>query len=234
MILKCVAIDDEPLALDLISNYAGRVPSLKLINTFEDAISGAEYLRQKTVDLLFLDINMPDISGIDLARAIDIKPMIIFTTAHKQFAYEGFQLDAIDYLLKPINFEAFDKAVQKAIAFRNYQQKKNVSSEEACIYVHAEYRLVKILIRDIDYIESLEDYVRFHLGKDRTIMTLMTLKKALDLLPDEQFIRIHRSYIIPFGKIRSIQHRKVELESVILPIGDSYAEHLKRVFRNPP
>ena len=228
MILKCVAIDDEPLALDLISNYAGRIPALKLINTFEDAISGAEYLRQNTVDLLFLDINMPDISGIDLARAMDVRPMIIFTTAHKQFAYEGFQLDAIDYLLKPINFEEFHKAVQKAIAFRNYQQKQNVSSDEACIYVHAEYRLVKILIRDIDYIESMEDYVRFHLGKDRTIMTLMTLKKALDLLPDEQFIRIHRSYIIPLAKIRSLQHKKVELTSIILPVGESYAEQLKR------
>lgn len=228
MILKCVAIDDEPLALDLISNYAGRIPALKLINTFEDAISGAEYLRQDPVDLLFLDINMPDISGIDLARAIDIKPMIIFTTAHKQFAYEGFQLDAIDYLLKPINFEAFQKSIQKAIAFRNYQQKENTGLAEACIYVHAEYRLVRIPFKEIEYIESMEDYVRFHVGKDKPIMSLMTLKKVLDLLPDEQFVRIHRSYIIPLTKIRSIQHKKVELRSIILPIGESYAEQLKR------
>lgn len=226
MILKCIAIDDEPLALELIRTYASRVPGINLVETFEDAISAIEYLKKFPVDLLFLDINMPDISGIDLAKALLNKPMIIFSTAYRQFAYEGFQLEAVDYLLKPIDFDTFLKAVDKAVAYKNYTDHKEVTSESSFIYVHSEYRLIKITLSEIEYLESMEDYVKIHHGKEKPTLTLMTLKKITQILPEEQFTRIHRSYVINTRKIKAIQHKKVQLTNVQLPIGDSYASQL--------
>ncbi|MHA4895755.1 LytR/AlgR family response regulator transcription factor [Pedobacter sp. PWIIR3] len=226
MALKCVAIDDEPLALDLIRNYVNRIPQLQLVETFEDAISGIEYLNKYPVDLLFLDVNMPDISGIDLARALLQKPLIIFTTAYREFAYEGFQLEAVDYLLKPIEFDSFSNAVKKAIAYKKFIEQPLAEADEQVIYVHSEYRLVKVLLRDIEYIESMSDYVKIHCGQAKPVLTLMTLKKVIDLLPQKQFIRIHRSYIINSAKIRSIQQKKVQLDTIELPIGESYAPHI--------
>ena len=227
MILKCVAIDDEPLALELLKTYAARIPALKLSETFEDAISGVEYLKQSNVDLLFLDINMPDISGIELAKSLVNKPLIIFTTAYKQFAYEGFQLEAVDYLLKPIDFETFTKAIDKAIAYKRFLERPVDIQEEAFIYVHSEYRLIKILLAEIEYIESMEDYVKIHHGKDKPTITLMSLKKLIQMLPEGQFIRIHRSYIINTNKMKEVHNKKVQLQTIQLPIGDSYSNQLK-------
>ncbi|RZK81912.1 MAG: response regulator transcription factor [Pedobacter sp.] len=230
MVLKCVAIDDEPLALQLIETYASRIPALELIKTFEDALAGAEYLNRNSVDLLFLDVNMPDISGVDLARAMVHKPLIIFTTAYKEFAYEGFQLEAIDYLLKPIEFETFSKAFQKALAYKKFRDQPGASQDEAFIYVHSEYRLIKVHLKDIEYIESMEDYIKIHIsGIEKPVLTLMTLKKMLGMLPENQFVRIHRSYVVPIAGIRALLHKKVKLEKILLPIGDSYAEAIKRL-----
>lgn len=226
MVLKCAAIDDEPLALQLIKTYAERIPAIQLVKTFEDGISGIEYLNKVPVDLLFLDINMPDISGIDLAKALTQKPLIIFTTAYRQFAYEGFQLEAIDYLLKPIEFDNFSKAVQKAIAYHTFKNKQFTDPDETAIYVHSEYRLIKILLRDVEYIESMEDYIKIYNGAEKPILSLMTLKKVIDMLPPKQFARIHRSYVINTTKIKSISQKKVQMESISLPIGDSYAPQL--------
>lgn len=231
MVLKCAAIDDEPLALQLIKTYAERIPAIQLVKTFEDGISGVEYLNKVPVDLLFLDINMPDISGIDLAKALTQKPLIIFTTAYRQFAYEGFQLEAIDYLLKPIEFDNFSKAVQKAIAYSTFKNKQFTDPDETAIYVHSEYRLIKILLRDVEYIESMEDYVKIYNGAEKPILSLMTLKKVIDMLPPKQFARIHRSYVINTTKIKSIAQKKVQMESISLPIGDSYAPQLMSVLR---
>lgn len=227
MPLKCIAIDDEPLALELISSYVNRLPEVQLLHTFEDAISGAEFLSATAVDLLFLDINMPDISGIDLARALKNKPMIIFTTAYKQFAFDGFELEAVDYLLKPIDFDRFAKAVNKAIEIKKYRTALDSSAHEAFIYVHSEYRMIKIMLREIEYIESMEDYIKIHLATEKTVLTLMPLKKVMEILPDQQFKRIHRSYIVPLSRVRSVQNKKVQLTDVVLPIGESYAEQVK-------
>jgi len=229
MILKCVAIDDEPLALELIQTYVSRIPALHLAGTFEDGLSGIEYLNKYPVDLLFLDINMPDISGIDLARAIEEKPLIIFTTAYRQFAYEGFQLEAIDYLLKPISFDTFSNAVQKAFDYKRYKQQSSILQDDVAIYVHSEYRLVKISLNKIEYIESMEDYVKIHTGDEKPILSLMTLKKILEMLPGSQFVRIHRSYVINKHKIKAIQTRKIQLQTTLLPIGNSYAEQLRKL-----
>lgn len=227
MSLTCVAIDDEPLALELIRSYVARMPDVQLQGAFEDAISGIEYLTRKHPDLVFLDINMPDISGIELAKALKEKPMIIFTTAHKQFAFDGFELEAVDYLLKPIDFDRFSKAVYKAIDVKKYKASADSSQEESVIYVHSEYRMIKIVLKDVEYIESMEDYIKIHLVNDKPVLTLMSLKKVLELLPEQQFRRIHRSYIIPVSRIRSVQNKKVQLSHVLLPIGESYVEQVK-------
>ncbi|MEO5890968.1 MAG: LytTR family DNA-binding domain-containing protein [Ferruginibacter sp.] len=222
MPLKCIAIDDEPLALELIKSYAAQLPQLQLLQTFDDAISGGEFLRATAVDLLFVDINMPDISGIELVKSLENKPIIIFTTAHKKFAYEGFELEALDYLLKPIDFERFKKAVVKAVEFDQYKKAaKEVANES--FFVRSEYKMVKIGFDEIDYIESLEDYIRIHIANGRPILTLMTLKSVIEKLPADKFIRIHRSYIIPLNRIRSVVNKKVFLtSSKVLPVSDTY------------
>lgn len=225
--LKCIAIDDEPLALKLISGYVARIPALQLVQTFEDAISGAEYLRNNPAHLLFIDINMPDITGIDLVRSLQVKPMVIFTTAYKNFALEGFELEAIDYLLKPIDFTRFAKAVDKALEYYNYKHKAPASPPDESIYVYSEYRMVKINVNDIEYVESMEDYVKIHLPGTKPVLTLMPLKKLLEKLPADKFRRIHRSYAVAINKIKAIQNRKVYLADAELPVSDSHADFIK-------
>jgi DNA-binding LytR/AlgR family response regulator len=227
MALQCIAIDDEPLALRLISEYVSRFPALQLIKTFDDAISGAEFLKNKPVDLLFIDINMPDITGIDLVRSLQVKPMVIFTTAYKNFAYEGFELEALDYILKPIDFKRFEKAVEKAVDYYRYKNQSASEQPEESLYVYSEYRMVKIDLSAIEYIESMEDYIKIHQTKAPTVLTLISLKKVLEKLPADKFQRIHRSYIVPLGKIRSIQNRKIKLTDVELPVSDSYHDIIR-------
>jgi|SRR5688572_6042694 len=224
MKLKCLAIDDEPLALDLVQNYAARIPALNLLQTFTDAITSAEFLRNNSVDLLFLDINMPDISGLDLLNALPEKPMVIFTTAHRNFAFEGFELEAIDFLLKPISFDRFYKAVQKALETYSLKQLQPVASPETLV-VYSEYQRLKILLSDIEYIESSEKYIKIHLTKGKPILSLMSLGKVLEKLPESKFRRIHRSYIVPVLKVKAIANQKVQLTSgVKLPIGKTYQD----------
>jgi two-component system LytT family response regulator len=225
--LRCIAIDDEPPALALLREYASRISSLNMIQTFDDAISAAEYLRSAQVDLVFIDINMPDITGLDLVRSLQLKPMIIFTTAYKKFAFEGFELDAIDYLLKPVSFDRFSKAVNKAVEY--YQYRKRPPDEQSqSLFVYSEYRMVKINLNEIEYIESLEDYIRIHLQNTAPVLTLMPLKKVLEKLPPQKFKRIHRSYIVSTDKVVSVKNRRVMLHSSVeLPVSDSYASFVK-------
>ncbi len=225
MKLRCIAIDDEPLALLLMKEYISRIPSLQLEQVFEDAVKGQAFLQEQGTDLLFVDINMPDLSGLELVRSLTKPPMVIFTTAYKNFAIEGFELDAVDYLVKPVAFERFEKAVKKAEDYFRYHQPPSRQEEPDSLFVYSEYRLVKILFSDIEYIESLEDYIRIHTINNKPLMTLLTLKKVLEKLPDGQFRRIHRSYIISFNKIKSVQGRKLRLLSgKELPVSDSYID----------
>jgi two-component system LytT family response regulator len=222
MQLKCIAIDDEPLALELVKEYAGKFPELKVVQTFDDAITGAEFLRKNDVDLLFIDINMPDITGIDLVKSLEKKPLTIFTTAYKNFAFEGFELEAIDYLLKPIDFERFKKAVTRAIEFFQYKQSSKRESQVS-LFVRSEYRMIKIDLDEIEYIEGHEDYIKIHLSNKKPVLTLMTLKTVLEKLPAPRFKRIHRSYIVPVNKVQSILNRKVKLSSgTELPVSNNY------------
>lgn len=225
MVIKCVAIDDEPLALELIQQYVSKFPVLKMVQVFDDAINGAEFIKQNTPDLLFIDINMPDITGIELVRSLRVKPMIIFTTAYRKFAMEGFEEDAIDYLLKPIPFERFSRAVNKAIDYYKYKNSSVQEKEQKeSFFVNADYQKVRIDINNIEYIESIDDYVKIHLGQERPVLTLMTLKAILLKLPADRFLRIHRSYVVSLQKIKSVANRKVMLSNIELPVSNSYAD----------
>lgn len=227
MKLTCVAVDDEPLALELIRAFASGIPSLELLHTFNDAVSARIFLQKNRVDILFVDINMPDINGIELVRSIKEKPVIIFTTAHRNYAYEGFELDAIDYLLKPISRERFAKAVQKAEEYIRYK-KAPKEEEQKELFVYSEYKLVRVVLDDIEYIESLEDYVRIHLAGSRPLLTLMPLKKMLERLPEQRFRRIHRSYIVQTCKVLAIKNKKVFLAgNTELPVSESYQDFIR-------
>lgn len=228
MALKCVVIDDEPFAIEILKKYISNLPALQLVQAFDDALSAGEFLRSNPPDLIFLDIHMPDINGIELLKSLPVKPMVIFTTAYKQFAHQGFDLDAVDYLVKPIDFERFTRAVNKVI--RAVQGSTNQTpEEEASIFVRSEYKLVKIDLEQVDYIENLGDYLKIYLNAQKPVMTLMTLKNIAEKLPAERFARIHRSYIVPLRKIISIVNQKVLLQNhVELPIGDSYLDNINK------
>jgi two-component system, LytTR family, response regulator len=225
--MKCVIIDDEPLALSVLEKYIAVFPVLELAGTFDDAIEGGRFLEANEVDLLFIDINMPDLSGLELVARLETRPMVIFTTAHKKFAYEGFELEALDYLLKPITIERFEKAVQKAA--ERFELKKTRLNEES-IVVRSEYKAIKIALKDIAYIEGMEDYIKIHLLSSRhPVMTLMSLKGILEILPENAFSRIHRSYIVPDLQVKSIQNKKVKLLSgTELPVSDSYVDFIEK------
>ena len=227
MELKCIAIDDEPLALEVIKKHIADFPQLKLLHTFEDAISAAEYLRNNTIDLLFIDIDMPDITGIELVRSLKEKPMVIFTTAHKNFAYEGFELEALDYLLKPIDLKRFSAGVNKAVDYAKYKA-TGQSEMDGSLYVHSEYRMIKIELKEIEYIESMQDYIKIYLSNiEKPVLTLMSLKGVLEKLPQTEFARIHRSYAVAIKKIKSIHNHKAKLKTIELPIGNNYSDFIQ-------
>jgi two-component system, LytTR family, response regulator len=232
MSIRCVTIDDEPLALVLMKEYISRFPALKLVGSFDDAIAGSEFLRQNKIDLLFLDINMPDVSGLELAQKLEHKPMIIFTTAYKEFAMEGFELSAVDYLLKPITIDRFTKAVNKAIELLKLK-KTIVKEDDDAIFVRSEYSLVKIPLSSIEYIESVQDYLKIHQANTRPVMTLMTLKSIIDKLPPEKFRRIHRSYVVPLNKVTSMGQKKLFIGQTELPISDTYYTEIKEWVNKP-
>lgn len=233
MQLRCIAIDDEPLALELIKNYAARIPSMVLVEVFEDALTAVEFLKTAQIDLAFVDIQMPDISGLDLIRTIQPGPMFIVTTAYKQFAWEGFELDVLDYLLKPFSFDRFSKSVGKAKTHLEISvQPPAGTKEEAFILVYVEYKRVMVPVSKIIYIEGLADYIRIHLHEEAPLMTLMSLKKILEKLPAAQFQRIHRSYIVNGRYIRSFTQKKLLLhDGSGIPVGEAYVENLEQWFR---
>jgi len=230
--MTCIAVDDEPLALELMESYISQVPGLELKETFTDAISAWGYLQRTPVDLIFLDIQMPDISGIQLARSLNRRqPMIIFTTAYGKYAVEGFNVDAIDYLLKPFEFSRFLESVKKAREYKDMHDSGTTTAEDQAIFVKSDYQNVRIPTKEILYIEGFDDYIRIHLDSGKSIYTLMSLKSILEKLPEQEFIRIHRSYIVSIRKIQRIYNQMVLLGEKELPIGKSYIESIKSLLK---
>jgi len=229
--MTCIAVDDEPLAIELMETYIAQVPGLELKCTFTDAISAWGYLQRTPVDLVFLDIQMPDISGIQLARSLNRRsPLIIFTSAYGKYAVEGFNVDAVDYLLKPFEFSRFQEAIKKAKEFKEMYQASGTGEDQA-IFVKSDYQNVRIATKDILFIEGFDDYIRIHLDSGKSINTLMSLKSILEKLPEQDFIRIHRSYIVSVKKIQRIHNQMIQIGDKELPIGKSYVEYIKSLLK---
>ena len=223
MTLNCIIIDDEPLAADLLASYAKKTLFLNLIDVFNSAVEGVKAIRENRVDLIFLDIQMPELSGLDFAKILPKETKIIFTTAFSQYAIDGYKANAIDYLMKPISYDDFLDASNRALDwFQTTHQAENASTDRF-IFVKSEYKLVKIMFDDILYIEGVKDYVKIYLNNDhKPIMTLMNMKKIEESLPKPEFMRIHRSYIVHMKKIDGIDRFRVVIGDAVLPISDSY------------
>ena len=228
--LNCIAVDDENLALDLIEDNIHKVPFLNLVKRCKNPFEAMEVLQNQEIDLIFLDIQMPGITGVQFLQSLTNSPMVIFVTAYKQYALEGFNLNVIDYLLKPIDFERFLKAVNKAYELFNLKHKPstNENSNElknATIFVNADYSLVKIKTDEITYVEGLKDYVKINLNSsNKPIVTRMTMKAIEEKLPSSEFFRVHKSFIVSLDKIESIRNLKIKIGNAQIPVSESYSE----------
>lgn len=227
--IKAIAIDDEIPALSIVQIFCDRTGFVQLEKTFNQPTEALKYLRKFPVDLVFLDINMPSLSGIDLYKAVQQETMAIFTTAYSEYAVEGFNLNAVDYLLKPFTYKRFLQAAEKANEYYNYLREKERSADQY-LFVRADYTLVKINIADILYIEGYDDYLKIHLHNQKPLIARMTLKSVLEKLPSQQFIRIHRSYVVPLVRVESLRNKVVSLGEVKLPLGNSYEEAFLKYF----
>ncbi|MEJ6693269.1 MAG: LytTR family DNA-binding domain-containing protein [Saprospiraceae bacterium] len=230
--IKAIIVDDEPLALDVLETYIAQLPELELVARCENALEAREVLKEHDVDLMFLDINMPQLTGIDFVKTLSVKPNFIFTTAHPYYAVEGFELNAIDYLMKPIPLERFMKAVNKVINMQLGETSAPEKKKENFIFVKADKKLIKVNFDDILYIEGLKDYVIIR-QKEGRVITLHTMKSLEAKLPDHIFKRIHRSYIVNIGAIDAIVGNMIELKEKSqvkhIPIGKNYREELLKV-----
>ena len=228
--INAIAIDDEPLALEIIQGYCAEADTINLAKVFTQTSEAKKHLEKFPVDLIFLDVNMPSISGIDFYKGLDQDTMVIFTTAHSQYAVEGFELSAVDFLLKPYSFERFLTAVNKAREYHEFLHHKE-SVETKHLFIRSEYSLVKLQINEIAYIEGLADYLKIHIDSGKTLLTRMTMKNILSRLPANQFIRVHRSFIIPLDRIKSVRNKMIQLENdKEIPVGVSYEEEFNKAF----
>ncbi|MET4105285.1 LytTR family DNA-binding domain-containing protein [Hymenobacter sp. UYP22] len=230
--LRCLLVDDEPLALRLLSSYVERVPFLELVGTCRSALDALTVLQREAVDVLFLDIQMPDLTGVEFVRSMQPQALVIFTTAYENYALEGFNLNALDYLVKPIAFERFLQAAQKAQDRLAPRQPEPAPAPVApavhptaddYIFVKADYHTQRLNLRDIRYLEGLKDYIKIYAGA-KPILTLNSLKAFEDRLPSPDFVRVHRSYIVSLAHIDSIRKNRIYMGEAIIPIGESYAD----------
>ena len=233
--IKCIIVDDEPMARDVVRRYIQKLPTLKLLEEFGNAIEATIFLQEHPVDMIFLDIRMPQLSGTEFVRSLRNVPKIIFTTAHKEYAHEGFELDVIDYLLKPIRFDRFLRAVNKAFPQKQQEIETHglIPNEEtrpatSFIYLRVDRKMIKVLLDDIVYIESDKDYVKVFTEKG-FIITRQTIASVEAMLSESQFIRIHRSYIISLNKLRSFTAETVEIGNMELPIGKLYRNNFLKL-----
>jgi DNA-binding LytR/AlgR family response regulator len=229
--IKAIAIDDEPLALEILESYCADIGFIHLEKIFTQTHEAKKYLQGSPADLLFLDVNMPAISGIDFYKGLEQSTMVIFTTAHAQYALDGFELSAVDFLLKPYSFERFSTAASKARDFYEFLHHKQAATRH--LFVRAEYSLVKIQLDDIAYIEGLADYLKIHLTSGKLILTRMTMKGVLEKLSTQEFVRVHRSFIVPLKRISSVRNKTILLIGQIeIPIGISFEDDFQKAFGN--
>lgn len=221
--IKAIAIDDHPIALKLIENYCAQFDFIQLEKTFDDPQKGLKHLNKFPADLLFLDIDMPGLNGLDLFRKLRQETMVIFITSHTELAIEGFNLNAVDFLAKPFTFERFQQAVNKAWEFYRYQR-QSTAADNRFIFIRADYSLVKIPVEDILYVEGLDDYLKIFIRDRKTVVARMTMKAISEKLPPREFARIHRSFIVAINRIEKVRNKTVTLGDREFPIGATYEE----------
>ena len=230
--IRCLAIDDEPLALQQLVTYIEKIPFLELAAQCQSALEARKYLEQETVDAIFCDINMPDLNGMDFVKSLQYPPMVVFTTAYSEYAVEGFKVNAVDYLLKPFGLQDFQRAanrIKERMEPSANGQQPTANSQDGTLFVKTEYRIVKITIADIRYIEGMSEYLKIYIeGESKPIITLLSMKKITEHLPDT-FMRIHRSYIVNLTKIQEVNKNRIIMDAdTYLPIGDLYKEAFQR------
>ncbi len=223
--MRAIAVDDEPMALEVVRTLASKVPYLDLVSSFTDAFQALEYLQKEPVDLIFLDIKMPDITGLEFVASLQKKPLVIFTTAYSEHAVTSFELDAIDYLLKPFSLARFVKACNKAQELYQLRNGSDAAVKDF-VFLKTGYEQVKVYFREILYLEAAGNYVTFVL-EDKKLLTRMTISEASDIVPSENFIRVHRSYIVAKDRIDKIERHQVTIKGIEIPVGASYMQHLQ-------
>jgi len=231
--LRCLAIDDEPLALELLEDNISQVPYLKLEGRCSNAFEALKFLQEQTVDLIFLDIQMPGLTGLQFIQSLTQRPMVILITAYEKFALEGFNLDVIDYLVKPVPLDRFIKACNKAWELYNLRLKKTENSssiEPEFLFVNVEYSLLKVEFADIQWIEGLKDYIRIHLkNSSKPVITRMSMKAIEEELPSSRFIRVHKSFIVSVSAITSVRKNSIFIGVEEIPIGDNYKDAVNMI-----
>jgi len=231
--LKCLIIDDEPLAQNVIENYLKNFTDIELIAKCENALSALVWIKKQQIDLIFLDISMPFISGIDFIKTLQNPPKIILTTAHKEFAVESYELNVLDYLLKPISLERFIKAVNKVCNWEDRieegENKVSGDSSGGFLYLRAERKMVKVVLDHILYVESLKDYIRIISETDKPLIVKRSISSLEEMLPANKFMRIHRSYIVAIQKITAFTQQDIEIGGIEIPIGRAYSQQVKRL-----
>ena len=228
--IKCLAIDDEPLALEQLANYIKKIPFLELVARCQSALDAREIMECEVIDAIFCDINMPDLNGMDFVKSLAVPPMVVFTTAYSEYAVEGFKVDAVDYLLKPFGLADFQRAANKVKARYDLMNTAVVSTvdEDNAIFLKTEYKVVRLSISDIRYVEGMSEYLKIHVeGQPKPLIVLLSMKKLEERLP-KSFMRIHRSYIINLKKIQEVNKNRVIMDrDTWLPIGDNYKEQFQ-------
>ncbi|MDO9376980.1 MAG: LytTR family DNA-binding domain-containing protein [Bacteroidota bacterium] len=226
--MKAIAIDDEPIALEIVKSHAAKVPFLDLKAVFTDAFKALDYLQKEPVDLIFLDIKMPDISGIDFFNSLRKKPLVIFTTAYSEHAVTSFELDAVDYLLKPFSLSRFLKGCNKAFELYNFRNTAEVSDH---LYVKTGYEQVKVFYEDILYLEASGNYVTFVL-KDKNVLSRSTFIEAINVLPENKFVRVHRSFVVAVSKINKVERQQVTINKTAIPVSEAYVGELTAILNS--
>ncbi|HYK76607.1 MAG TPA: LytTR family DNA-binding domain-containing protein [Daejeonella sp.] len=236
--IRCLVVDDEPLALDILADYIAKIPFLQLVKTTTSAIEGLGLVQNDAVDLVFLDVQMPELTGLQFLKIINGKCDVILTTAYSQYALDGYELNVLDYLLKPIAFDRFYKSAQKVLQQRQNNgfnppsaEVQNFQNVQNFIFVKTEHKIQKIYLNDIQYIEGLKDYISIFTQSER-IITLQNMKKMEEALPAPAFVRVHKSYIVALDKIDTIERSRIQIKDKIIPIGDTYREHFFKLIEN--
>jgi len=227
MKMRTIAIDDEPLALRLVSDYIDKTPFLELAGAFDNPLDAIDFLSTQAVDLIFVDIQMPDLSGIEFARSLESAPKIVFTTAYEKYALEGFKLNAIDYLLKPFSYEEFLKAAQKARKQSELEANalSSIEANNQFLFLKSEYKIRRINFNDILYIEGLKDYIKVYTtGDDKPVLSLNSIKSLEQKLPETQFMRVHRSFIVNLDRINTIERSRIIFGKTYIPVSDQYKD----------